>query len=119
MRTTSAVPRNRAKKRLFQKVKGYVGGRRRLLRTAKETLIRAGVYATRDRRLRKRDFRKLWIIRINAAVRERGLRYSEFIHGLELAEIGLDRKSLAEMALSDPTAFDAIVEQVKGSLVSA
>ena len=69
MRTTSSVPRNRAKKRLFQKVKGFVGGRRRLLRTATETLVRAGTYATRDRRLRKRDFRKLWIIRINAAVR--------------------------------------------------
>ena len=119
MRTTSAVPRNRAKKRLFQKVKGYVGGRRRLLRTAKEALVRAGVYATRDRRLRKRDFRKLWIIRINAAVRERGLRYSEFIHGLEKAEIALDRKSLAEMAINDPTGFDAIVEQVKGQLVPA
>jgi large subunit ribosomal protein L20 len=119
MRTTSAVPRNRAKKRLFQKVKGYVGGRRRLLRSAKETLLRAGVYATRDRRLRKRDFRKLWIIRINAAVRERGLRYSEFIHGLEKAQIGLDRKSLAEMAVNDPAGFDAIVEQVKGMLVPA
>src|SRR6266404_7316902 len=113
MRTTSAVPRNRSKKRLFQKVKGYVGGRRRLLRTAKEAVVRAGVYATRDRRLRKRDFRKLWIIRINAAVRERGIRYSEFIHGLEKAGISLDRKSLAEMAVNDPAGFDAIVEQVK------
>ena len=119
MRTTSAVPRNRAKRRLFQKVKGYVGGRRRLLRSATETLLRAGVYATRDRRLRKRDLRKLWIIRINAAVRERGLRYSEFIHGLEKAQIGLDRKSLAEMAVTDPAGFDAIVEQVKGMLVPA
>jgi large subunit ribosomal protein L20 len=119
MRTTSAVPRNRSKKRLFQKVKGFVGGRRRLLRTAKEALVGAGVYATRDRRLRKRDFRKLWIIRINAAVRERGLRYSEFIHGLEKAQIGLDRKSLAEMAVSDPTGFDAIVERVKGTMQPA
>ncbi len=74
MRTTSAVPRNRAKKRLFRKVKGFVGGRRRLLRTATEALVRSGTYATAHRRLRKRDFRKLWIIRINAAVRERGLR---------------------------------------------
>jgi large subunit ribosomal protein L20 len=119
MRTTSAVPRNRAKKRLFQKVKGYVGGRRRLLRTAKEALVRAGVYATRDRRTRKREFRKLWIIRINAAVRERGLRYSEFIHGLEKSGIGLDRKSLAELAVSDPAGFDAIVEKVKSLLVPA
>jgi large subunit ribosomal protein L20 len=119
MRTTSAVPRNRAKKRLFQKVKGYVGGRRRLLRTAKEALVRAGVYATRDRRTRKREFRKLWIIRINAAVRERGLRYSEFIHGLEKSGIALDRKSLAELAVNDPAGFDAIVEQVKSLLVPA
>src|SRR3954470_8069854 len=119
MRTTSAVPRNRAKKRLFQKVKGYVGGRRRLLRTAKEALIRAGVYATRDRRLRKRDFRKLWIIRINAAVRERGLRYSEFIHGLEKAQLGLDRKSLSEMAIHDPSGFDAVVARVKDALAAA
>ncbi len=119
MRTTSGVPRNRAKKRLFQKVKGFVGGRRSLLRTAKEALVAAGVYATRDRRLRKRNFRKLWIIRINAAVRERGLRYSEFIHGLQKAEISLDRKTLAEMAVSDPASFDALVEQVKGTLVPA
>ena len=119
MRTTSGVPRNRAKKRLFHKVKGFVGGRRRLLRTAKESLVAAGVYATRDRRLRKRDFRKLWIIRINAAVRQRGLRYSEFIHGLQTAQVHLDRKSLAELAVSDPAGFDAIVERVKGSLVSA
>jgi large subunit ribosomal protein L20 len=119
MRTTSGVPRNRSKKRLFQKVKGYVGGRRRLLRTAKETLVRAGVYATRDRRLRKRDFRKLWIIRINAAVRERGLRYGQFIHGLEAANIELDRKSLAAMAVDDPAGFDALVERIKGVLAAA
>ena len=75
-----------AKKRLFRKVKGFVGGRRKLLRTAKETLIRAGVYAFRDRRNRKREFRKLWIIRINAAVRQRGMRYSQFIAALSKAE---------------------------------
>ncbi len=89
MRTVKGAARNQAKKRLFKKVKGFVGGRRRLLRTAKETLVRAGVYAFRDRRNRKREFRKLWIIRINAAVRERGLRYSEFINGLTKAEIEL------------------------------
>ena len=78
MRTTKGSARNRAKNRLFKKTKGYRGGRGTLLRTAKETLVRAEVYAFRDRRARKRDFRKLWIIRINAAARERGLRYSEF-----------------------------------------
>jgi len=118
MRTTSGVPRNRSKKRLFQKVKGYRGARRKLLRTAKETLVRAGVYAFRDRRYRKREFRSLWIIRINAAVRERGLRYSEFIAGLVKAKIELDRKSLAEMAVNDPAGFDAVVAQVKSAMAA-
>jgi large subunit ribosomal protein L20 len=89
-----------------------------MLRTAKETLVRAGAYAFRDRRDRKREFRKLWIIRINAAVRERGLRYSEFIHGLEKAQIGLDRKSLSEMAINDPSGFDAVVARVKEALAA-
>ena len=119
MRTIKGAARNKAKKRLFSKTKGYRGGRGRLLRTAKETLVRAEAYAYRDRRVRKREFRKLWIIRINAAVRERGLRYSQFIYGLDKAEIGLDRKSLAEMAVHDPAAFDAVVDQVKQALGTA
>ena len=118
MRTTSAVPRNRAKKRLFRKVKGFVGGRRKLLRTATETLVRSGVYAFRDRRRRRRDLRSLWIIRVNAAARERGLRYGEFINGLAKAKIELDRKSLSEMAIADPAAFDAVVELAKAALGS-
>lgn len=113
MRTTKGAARNRAKNRLFKKVKGYVGGRRRLYRTAKESLVRAGKYAFRDRRRRKRDFRRLWIIRINAAVRQRGLRYGEFIAGLKKANIELDRKTLSEMAIADPQGFDALVELVK------
>ena len=113
MRTVKGAARNQAKKRLFHKVKGFVGGRRRLLRTAKETLIRAGVYAFRDRRNRKREFRKLWIIRINAAVRQRGLAYSVFINGLTKAQIELDRKILADLAVTDPAAFDQIVAAVK------
>lgn len=116
MRTTNAVPRNRAKKRLFRKVKGFVGGRRKLYRTATETLIRSGVFAFRDRRLRRRDFRSLWIIRINAAVRERGLRYGQFINGLAKAKIELDRKTLSELAIADPAAFDGIVALVKSAL---
>lgn len=116
MRTTTAVPRNRAKKRLFRKVKGFVGGRRRLFRTATETLVRSGVYAFRDRRRRRRDLRSLWIIRVNAAARERGLRYGEFINGLLKAKIELDRKSLSEMAIADPAAFDAVVSLVKAAL---
>ncbi len=116
MRSMKGAARTQAKKRLFKKVKGFVGGRRRLLRTAKEALVRSGVSAFRDRRARKRDFRSLWIIRINAAVRERGLRYSQFIHGLIKANIELDRKILAELAVHDPPAFDAVVEKVKAAL---
>ena len=118
MRTTKGAARAKAKRRLFKKVKGYRGGRGGLYRTAKETLVRAGVYAFRDRRVRKREFRKLWIIRINAACRERGLRYSEFIHGLEKANLGLDRKSLSEMAIHDPSGFDAVVARVKEALAA-
>lgn len=116
MRSMKGAARTQAKKRLFRKVKGYRGGRGGLFRSAKETLVRAGVYAFRDRRARKRDFRSLWIIRINAAVRERGLRYSEFIHGLNKAGLTLDRKSLSEMAIADPAGFDAVVAQVKQAL---
>ncbi len=116
MRTTNAVPRKRRKNRLFQKTKGYVGGRRRLLRTAKENIVRAEAFAFRDRRARKREFRKLWIIRINAACRERGMRYSEFINGLIKSNIELDRKTLSEIAIFDPAAFDAIVAQAKAAI---
>jgi large subunit ribosomal protein L20 len=118
MRTTKGAARAKAKRRLFKKVKGFRGGRGGMYRTAKETLVRAGVYAFRDRRVRKREFRKLWIIRINAACRERGLRYSEFIHGLDKANLGLDRKSLSEMAIADPAGFDAIVARVKEVLAA-
>lgn len=119
MRTRKGSARTKAKRRLFRKTKGYVGGRQNLLRTAKETLIRSGVFAYRDRRVRKREFRRLWIIRINAACRERGIRYSEFIHGLNQAGIELDRKMLAEMAVSDPAGFDVVVEQAKEALATA
>jgi large subunit ribosomal protein L20 len=113
MRTTKGAARNQAKKRLFKRAKGFRGGRGKLLRTVKETLLRSGADAYRDRRVRKRDFRKLWITRINAAVRQRGLGYSEFICGLKKAGIELDRRTLSEMAIEDPTAFDAVVDQVK------
>jgi large subunit ribosomal protein L20 len=117
MRTTKGSARNRAKNRLFKKTKGYVGGRGTLLRTAKETLVRAEAYAYRDRRVRKREFRKLWIIRVNAAARERGLRYSELMNGLKKAQVGLDRKMLSEMAIHDSAAFDAVVEKAREALV--
>ena len=113
MRTTKGSARNHAKRCLFRKAKGFVGGRRKLLRTVKETLIRAGVYAFRDRKVRKRTMRALWIARINAAVRENGMTYSRFIEALKKANITLNRKSLAEMAVNDPTGFTAVVEAVK------
>ena len=113
MRTKNAVPRLRAKRRLLKRVKGSVGGRRRLLRTAKESIIRAGVFAKRDRRRRKRDFRRLWIIRINAACRAMGMKYSEFISKLNKKNLQLDRKVLANIAYEDPAAFKAIMEKIK------
>lgn len=116
MRATKGAARAKSKRRIFKRAKGYVGGRRKLLRTAKETIMRAGKFAFRDRRVRKRDFRRLWIIRLNAACRERDLRYSQLIAGLKLANIELDRKSLSEIAIDDPVAFDAIVAEVKKSL---
>lgn len=116
MRATKGAARNKAKKRLFRAVEGFVGGRRRLLRTAKETLLRAGMFAFRDRRAKKREFRKLFITRVSAAAEMRGLRYSRLIHGLHLANIGLDRKSLSEVAIHDPETFDVIIGRVREAL---
>ena len=118
MRTIKGAARTKAKRRLFKRAKGYRGGRSNMLRTVKETLIRSGVFAFRDRRVKKRTWRRLWITRINAACRQRGLRYSEFIHGLKKAGVELDRKSLSEIAICDPAGFDAIVESVKESLAA-
>ncbi len=119
MRKTKGAARTQAKKRLFKRAKGYVGGRRRLYRTVKENLVRAGAYAFRDRRVRKRDFRRLWIIRINAACRQRGISYSQFMAGLKHAGIALDRKSLADIAVKDPAAFGKLVESAKSARASA
>lgn len=116
MRTTNGSARRRSKNRLFKDAKGFRGGRSTLLRTVKETLVRAGVYAYRDRRARKRHFRQLWITRLSAASAERGLRYSQLIAGLKKAGILLDRKTLSEMAIHDPPGFDKVVEQVKAAL---
>jgi large subunit ribosomal protein L20 len=115
MRAPKGAARNKAKKRVFRAAKGFVGGRRRLLKSAKETLLRAGMFAFRDRRARKRDFRKLFIIRLTAAAEMRGLRYSRLIHGLRLARIGLDRKSLSELAIHDPATFDAIFTKARAA----
>lgn len=110
MRVRKGSARLRAKKRLFKEAKGNVGGRSKLLRTVKETIIRSRQFAYRDRRVRKRDFRTLWITRLSAACRERGLSYSIFINGLTTAGIGLNRKTLSELAIHEPQVFDEIVE---------
>ena len=104
--------RRRKKKRLFRQVKGARGGRSRLLRTAKETLRRGLYYSYRDRKVKKRLMRRLWIARINARLRERGFSYSRFIAQLKQAKIELDRKVLADLAVNDKTAFDCIVDAV-------
>ncbi|MDR0336693.1 MAG: 50S ribosomal protein L20 [Planctomycetaceae bacterium] len=116
MRTQRGAARRQSKRRLFQRAKGFRGGRGKLLRTVKETIVRANCYATRDRRVRKREFRALWITRINAATRQLGLRYSEFIAGLKKAQISLDRKTLADMAVRDAAAFAKVVETVRNVL---
>lgn len=114
-RATKGSARKRARKRLLNKTEGYWGGRGNLYRKAMETYIRAMVYSFRDRKARKRKFRELWITRINAAVREHGLSYSNFIRGLTKVNLGLDRKMLAEMAVNDKPAFDKLIEQVRAA----
>ena len=119
MRAPKGAARNKKKKRIFKRAKGFVGGRRRLLKSVKETLLRAGMFAFRDRRAKKREFRKLWIIRLGAAAEMRGLRYSRFIFGLHQAGIRLDRKSLSELAIHDPETFDAITARVRAEIEKA
>jgi large subunit ribosomal protein L20 len=104
---------HRRHKAVLKEARGFVGGRRRLFRSAKETLARAKRYAYRDRKVRKREFRQLWIARINAAVREQGLTYSRFMHAAKEAGLALDRRSLAELAVRDRPSFDQVVEAAK------
>ena len=113
-RSGKTVLRNR--KRLRKLTKGFVMSRHNLVRQSLVTLMRGRVFAFRDRRVRKRDFRRLWIVRINAACRARGLRYGQLISGLQKAHIELDRKSLSEIALFDPDAFTKLVELAKAQL---
>jgi large subunit ribosomal protein L20 len=115
-RTRGAVAHHKRVKRILKAAKGYYGGRSKLLRPARDTLRRAGVYAYRDRRARKGDFRSLWITRLTGACRSRGVSYSRFINGLKLAFVGLNRKMLSEVAIADPEAFDMIVELAKSNV---
>ena len=106
-------------KKLLGKAKGYYGARRKVYRVAKQAVIKAGQYAYRDRRQRKREFRALWITRINAAARMHGLSYSQMINGLRQADIDIDRKVLADLAVQDAEAFAAIAEAAKAQLIKA
>jgi len=106
-------------KKILRKAKGYYGARSKIYRVAKQAVIKAGQYAYRDRRQRKRVFRALWITRINAAARLNGLSYSRLINGLKLAEIDVDRKVLADIAVHDPEAFTAVADAAKEALPAA
>ena len=114
-RARKGAARTRARRRLLRQAKGYVGGRSRLVRTVGETIKRAQAYAYRDRRQRRRQLRRLWIIRINAAARARGMKYGEFINALSRAGVTINRKMLADMAVSNPPAFDVLVEKAKAA----
>jgi len=116
MRISYSVARRRAHKRLFREAKGSYGGRKNLLRTVKETVVRNRCFAYRDRRNRKREFRALWIIRVKAAAEMRGMSYSRFIHGLNLANLKLNRKTLSELAIHEPLVFDEVARVVQGAL---
>ena len=107
-----AVAAQRRRRKLLKQAKGYRGGRRLQRRRVQDTVMRAKAYRTRDRKVRKREFRNLWVIRLNAAARSRGLTYSEFIAACRRAKIQLNRKQLSELAVNDEAAFDQIVAQV-------
>ncbi|MCX8229627.1 MAG: 50S ribosomal protein L20 [Planctomycetota bacterium] len=115
-RARNVVPRLARRRRMMRRARGYWGARHRLLRTVKEALLRAGNFAYRDRRNKKRVFRRLWIQRINAASRANGLSYSKFTHGAKKAGIEMDRKVLSELAFQDPAAFTLVVEKAKSAL---
>jgi large subunit ribosomal protein L20 len=112
-RVKRGVAARRRKNRILKQAKGYRGARSRLLKTAREAVEKGWKYSYRDRKQRKRQFRALWIARINAAARENGISYSRFMHGLQQAGVEMDRKVLAELAISDPKAFGSLAELAK------
>ena len=115
VRVTYGAPRHRKKVRFFKRARGFHGGRRRLWRTVRESVMRAWAYSYRDRRQKKRQFRRLWIVRINAATRMRDMSYSRFINGLKKGGIELNRKELSQIAIHDPAGFDTLVEKAKAA----
>jgi len=112
-RATHSVPSHRRRQRILKQAKGYRGGKSKLIRTAKESVDRGLMYAYRDRRQKKREFRKLWIARINTAVRASGMNYSAFMHGLKRQNVEMNRKVLADLAVHDPEAFKSLVQVAK------
>jgi large subunit ribosomal protein L20 len=115
-RVSSSPARNKRKKKIFKTAKGYFGGRKNLYRTAKDAVEKGWEYAYRDRKNKKRNFRRLWITRINAAARENELSYSRLMNGLKRTGIDLDRKALADLAVRNPEAFSALADRVKEEL---
>ena len=116
VRVTYGAPRHRKKNRYFKAARGFRGGRSKLWRTVREAMLRSWAFSFRDRKQRKRQFRRLWIVRINAASRMRGMNYSRFMAGLKKAEVDLNRKQLSELAIHDPAAFDALVEESRAAM---
>lgn len=116
MRVKTGVVRRRRHKKVLKQAKGFYSGRRKHFRKAKEQLERSLCYAFRDRKQKKRDFRSLWIIRINAACRMQDMSYSKFMHGLKLANIQMDRKILADMAMNDIASFNKLIDNAKSAL---
>ena len=111
-RANSSVPRHRRHRKIIKQAKGYYGARSRTFKSAKDAVVKAGLYAYRDRRQKKRMFRRLWITRINAGCRINGIKYSSFIHGLKEKGINLDRKILADMVVNDPSGFSSLVKSI-------
>jgi large subunit ribosomal protein L20 len=118
-RNTYSVASHRRRKRLLKRTKGFVGAASKQLRTAKAAAMRSGQNAYIGRRLRRREFRKLWILRISAAVRARGMSYSQFMHGMNKANVTINRKVLAALAVEEPATFDSIVDKARTAIASA
>ena len=116
MRSVNGTIHKNRRKKVLKRAKGFRGGRRRLYRTAKDAVMKSDQWAYRDRKQKKRHFRSLWIMRINAACRQHEISYSKFIHGLVKAHIEIDRKNLSELAINHPEAFKAVVERAKATL---
>ena len=115
-RVKGALATRKRRKKTLKLAKGYWGGKSKLFKTAKEAVMKSGQYAYIGRRLKKRDFRRLWITRISAGCKQNGMNYSTFMHGLKLAGIDMNRKMLSETAIHDPAAFTALCEQAKAAL---